>query len=285
MSYGVVLRGEKYTTAFRAYVTHEGEVISPFHDVPAYPDPTKPWIVNAINEIPRFSNAKLEINKEAKMNPIMQDVKNEVVRFVHNLYPFKGYMWNYGAIPQTWEDQDEEDPFAKIKIKGDNDPIDVIEIGARAKRPGQVYQAKILCCLGLVDDGECDWKVVVIDVADPMADKLDGKEDVERLMPNLLEDTREWFRNYKYPANGKRNNFAREEKYLDKDEAVEVVQSTHRSWERLIQRERYEGISLANRTVKGTPCHSEERVEPEGAEFKEGPLPEEAGTYFFMREN
>lgn len=48
-------------------------------------------------------------------------------RYVANCFPHHGYIWNYGAIPQTWEDPDHIDP--NTNCRGDGDPIDVIEIG------------------------------------------------------------------------------------------------------------------------------------------------------------
>lgn len=39
------------------------------------------------------------------LNPIKQDVKKGKLRYVANVFPHKGYIWNYGAIPQvgcTW---------------------------------------------------------------------------------------------------------------------------------------------------------------------------------------
>ena len=35
------------------------------------------------------------------MNPIKQDIKKGKVRFVKNSFPYKGYIWNYGALPQV----------------------------------------------------------------------------------------------------------------------------------------------------------------------------------------
>ena len=48
----------------------------------------------------------MEINLKGQLNPIKQDVKKGKLRFVANCFPHKGYIWNYGAIPQTWEDPD-----------------------------------------------------------------------------------------------------------------------------------------------------------------------------------
>ena len=51
----------------------------------------------------------------------------ERVRYVHNVFPYHGYMWNYGSIPQTWEDPNFIDPHTGVG--GDNDPVDILEVG------------------------------------------------------------------------------------------------------------------------------------------------------------
>ena len=54
-------------------------------------------------------------------------MKKGKLRFAANVFPHKGYIWNYGAIPQTWEYPEHIDP--DTKCRGDGDPVDVIEIG------------------------------------------------------------------------------------------------------------------------------------------------------------
>ena len=54
-------------------------------------------------------------------------------------------------------------------------------------------EVKVLGLLAMIDDGETDWKVMVIDVKDPQAKDLNNLEDVERLMPGFLAATRDWF--------------------------------------------------------------------------------------------
>ena len=43
--------------------------------------------------------------------------------------------------------------------QGDNDPVDVVEIGSEALVCGGVYKVKPLAVLAMIDDGELDWKV------------------------------------------------------------------------------------------------------------------------------
>ena len=66
-------------------------------------------------------------------------------------------------------------------------------VGRVAER-GDVLEVKVLGLLAMIDDGETDWKMIVIDVNDPQAADLNNLEDVERLMPGFLAATRDWFR-------------------------------------------------------------------------------------------
>ena len=83
---------------------------------------------------------------------------------------------------------------AETKAKGDNDPLDVCEIGEQVGYVGQVKQVKVLGIMALLDEGETDWKVIVVDVQDSLASKLNDIEDVERNLPGLIRATNEWFR-------------------------------------------------------------------------------------------
>ena len=82
------------------------------------------------------------------------------------------------------------------------------EIGELVGYTGQVKQVKVLGVMALLDEEETDWKVIVIDVNDPLAPKLNDVEDVERHLPGLLRATNEWFRIYKIPDGKPENQFA-----------------------------------------------------------------------------
>ena len=81
--------------------------ISPWHDVSTFPDNKDHSVVNFIVEIPMYSTAKMEVNKEETNNPIMQDAnKDGSPRYYTYGTPF----FNYGLIPRTWEDSTHIDP-------------------------------------------------------------------------------------------------------------------------------------------------------------------------------
>ncbi len=118
-----------------------------------------------------------QISKEELLNPIKQDVKKGKLRYVRNCFPHHGYIWNYGAFPQvnikkfsyilcdciifaliypfylnqTWEDPSQT--HAETKAKGDNDPLDVCEIGEQVGYTGQIKQVKVLGIMALLDEG------------------------------------------------------------------------------------------------------------------------------------
>ena len=41
-------------------------------------------------------------------------------------------------------------------------------------KQGDVKQVKVLGILAMIDEGETDWKVIAIDVNDPMAKDMNG---------------------------------------------------------------------------------------------------------------
>ena len=63
---------------------------------------------------------------------------------------------------------------ADTNARGDNDPVDVCEIGEAIGYCGQVKQVKVLGVMALLDEGETDWKLIAIDTRDPLAEKLNG---------------------------------------------------------------------------------------------------------------
>ncbi|KAI7889879.1 inorganic pyrophosphatase [Mucor mucedo] len=231
-SYKSIVVGKPFTPSHRVYIAEKDKVISPFHDIPLYVKDADKSIVNMVVEIPRWSNAKVEIATGEKFNPLKQDIKKGKPRFVRNCFPYKGYIWNYGALPQTWEDPNHIHP--ETMAKGDNDPIDVIEIGQEIAQQGQVKQVKVLGIMAMLDEGETDWKVLAIDTKDPMAHQLNDVKDVETLYPGLIDATRNWFKIYKIPDGKPENEFAFNGACKDREYANTIVAETHHAWKNLM---------------------------------------------------
>jgi len=200
--------------------------ISPWHDLALYPSPSEPKVVNFVCEIPRGVAAKLEVNKKLPHNPIMQDTKKGKLRY----YTYGASFFNYGMLPQTWEDP------AKTGFngtKGDNDPLDVMEVGtARRWKTGEMRKVKVLGDLELIDQGELDHKIIVIDAEDPLAAQLNSAADLPRVMPGVLEKLVDWLKMYK-TTDGKEVNKLTSDTPTSADAAARVVAECHESWQKL----------------------------------------------------
>ena len=142
--------------------------------------------------------------------------------------------WNYGCIPKTWEDPNVKGADEVGNALGDNDPLDVVEIGTGSIDAGSVTPIKPLGVLAMLDDGELDWKLIAINASDPLADQVNDIDDVDKMYPGTVAGIREWFRWYKTPDNKPINAFGYGEEALGKDFALKVIEETHHHYNDLI---------------------------------------------------
>jgi inorganic pyrophosphatase len=232
--------GVKFTPSYRCNYTFRdvetGEIskVSPWHDIPLYvrdlvrtiPADVRTNRFNFICEIPKWTRAKFEISTKEEYNPIKQDMKDGVPRF----YKHGDMMWNYGAFPQTWEST--EHVFLN-EFKGDNDPLDAIEIGMTQMGTGALSHVKVLGVLGMIDDGEMDWKVICISHTDPVAKFIDDITDVPKFLPGCLDAVREWLRVYKICQGGEETKFAFDGDFQDKAYALSILHESNLMWSNL----------------------------------------------------
>uniref|UniRef100_A0A2K6MWC2 inorganic diphosphatase n=1 Tax=Rhinopithecus bieti TaxID=61621 RepID=A0A2K6MWC2_RHIBE len=239
-------RGQPCSQNYRLFFKDvTGHYISPFHDIPLKVNskeengiPTKKArndeyenLFNMIVEIPRWTNAKMEIATEEPLNPIKQYVKDGKLRYVANIFPYKGYIWNYGTLPQILS-------------------------------CGEVIHVKILGILALIDEGETDWKLIAINVNDPEASKFHDIDDVEKFKPGYLEATLNWFRLYKVPDGKPENQFAFNGEFKTREQwpTGNLVLSLHLKWKPLQCNKINPDISCTNLQISDSPfrCTQEE---------------------------
>jgi inorganic pyrophosphatase len=211
-------KGAKDSLEYRIHFSQQGKPISCWHEIPLY---AGDGLLNFICEIPKESSAKMEVATDEVSTPIKQDVKKGKLRF----YPYN-INWNYGMLPQTWEDPAHANEELD-GIKGDNDPVDVVEIGSSALAMGGVYRVKPLGVYAMIDDGELDWKIIAISEDDPKAAKVNDVEDVEREFPGELQKIMEWFRDYKVPDGKPQNAYGYNNQAMNKEFTLKVVEETH----------------------------------------------------------
>ena len=200
--------------------------ISPWHSIPMKSPGSPPDVFNMVLEIPRMTKAKMEISTTLPNNPIVQDKKKGKLRDYHG-----PIFWNYGAIPQTWEDPSVS--HEELKVFGDNDPVDVVDISEIGDGEiGDVVQVKVLGCIAMIDDGELDWKVIAVNTAD---EKYKDVTDIDGVSNEVKQGIREWFRWYKTPDGKPLNSFGFDEKFLDKKYTMEVLEETNQYWKNIME--------------------------------------------------
>eukprot|EP01095_Lingulamoeba_sp_RSL-Kostka_P016672 TRINITY_DN8231_c0_g1_i1.p1 TRINITY_DN8231_c0_g1~~TRINITY_DN8231_c0_g1_i1.p1 ORF type:complete len:257 (-),score=68.01 TRINITY_DN8231_c0_g1_i1:151-921(-) len=214
--------GEANTKNFRLYILNENKKrISAWNDIPLHPNSKDNSIVTFINEISKGTNAKMEMSKDEEHHPIKQDLKNGDLRFIKH----GNLRYNYGYIPQTWEDPNEEQPYTKLL--GDGDPVDVVEIGTDPLSLGEVIEMKVLGVLALIDEGETDWKIIGINTNDPNASNINDINDVDK---EIIDDIKEWYQIYKVCEGKEENSYGLNGECKNRDFAKEIIDHTHHTW-------------------------------------------------------
>jgi inorganic pyrophosphatase len=211
------------TLEYRVHFKYDGQAVSPWHDIPLSPAGVEGPLTFCC-EIPKWTRRKFEVATKEANNPIKQDEKKGVLRE----YKWGDMLFNYGFFPQTWEDPEHCD--ADTGCRGDNDPLDVVEVGARRMKTGECAPVRVLGVLGMIDDGETDWKVFAVRLDDPLAERLQSLEDLERELPGCVDALREWLRVYKVPEGKPVNAFALEERAMPREYALKVIADTHEAW-------------------------------------------------------
>lgn len=206
--------------------------ISPWHDIPLFnvgKERKSQFLLNFVCEVPKWTRAKLEVTPREKYNPIRQQMKFGKIRdYVHG-----DMMFNYGMFPQTWEDPRNIDK--DTGFKGDNRPLNGIEVGTRQCESGECLCVKVLGVLGLIDEGKTDYKILCINITDPLANKLQDVEDLETFIPGCVSAIREYFRIYKVPHNIPPNEYVFGEMPKNKEHAMKVIRKSNESWKKLLK--------------------------------------------------
>jgi len=250
--------------AHRLQYAYRGQTVSPWHDIPFWAGyfqeeklPLLHFVINIFDdldgvrqvcEIPRMTHAKLEIHKGHEPNPLIQDtVGTSKLRF----YKHGESIVNYGAIPQTWEDPIVADP--DTGLGGDNDPIDVLQLNSKPCRRGAVQRVRILGALALVDGGETDWKLLVVNADDSTEAEATNWRHVDDVPEDRMGEIRNWFKLYKRAEGKPENVFSLDGRAVDPDHALRVARRTHQHWKNLVN-----GRSVCFTTCHNRECHGNE---------------------------
>lgn len=234
---------------FRLYFQLGREALSPWHDIPLRAGENGTF--NMVVEIRRFGRAKMKVDNTLPYNPIRQDLeRNGRLRSLH-----APMYWNYGCLPQTWEDPTAVGSAEELFAVGDNDSLDILEVSPETLQIGEIVPVKVIGALALVDEGKLDWKLLSVRASHPNASAIHSVSDLDRVFPGTSSGIREWFRRYKTPSGAPLNQFGYGEVALGPEEAVTVVEAAHRRYQSL-----REG-RIDNKWSHWLPLESDERDE------------------------
>lgn len=132
-------------------------------------------------------------------------------------------------MPQTWEDPAHGHRDMPESCMGDNDPLDVVELGD-AIPTGEICTIKVLGCIALIDEGEVDWKVIGIHSTDPMAQVWHKIEDVDQAK---IDSVFRWFQYYKTTDGKPENSFGLNRRVAGIEYTYDVIRDAHASWRKL----------------------------------------------------
>lgn len=212
---------------FRIFFKKSQSFISPWHEIPIVAGDSLMGdkLLNMVVEIPKGTRAKLEMIKEEQYNPIGHDLnKDGSLRYIN----YSPVLYNYGFLPQTWENPHQTHP--EIGLKGDGDPLDVIDIGFKRIEAGSVVKIKILGCLALIDQGQIDWKVLGISLDDPSATKINSVQDISKTKPGITNALLNWYKYYKTHDGKPQNEFAYDEKIQDSIFTFKMIGECYSQW-------------------------------------------------------
>ncbi len=163
------------------------------HVLPAFADKDK-VVVNAIVETTTGSLNKYEIITESGQ------LKLDRVGYSSLTYPF-----TYGAIPQTWD--------------YDNDPLDICIVNVTEPLvPGCLVEARVIGVMKFEDAKEIDDKIIAVLAADRRSDHIKSIED---LGEQFQKETIYFWENIKFlkkPGTGVTKGF------FDTKEATKIIE-------------------------------------------------------------
>lgn len=161
------------------------------HVLPTFED--KEDVVNTIVEINSQTINKYEIITESGQ------LKLDRVGYSSLAYPF-----TYGAIPQTWD--------------YDNDPLDICIVNITEPLiPGCIVSARIIGVMKFEDGGEIDDKIIAVLADDKRSDHIQSIDDLSEQFKKETTYFWEHIKFLKKPGTGVTKGF------FDKDEAVKVI--------------------------------------------------------------
>uniref|UniRef100_A0A7S3CMW9 inorganic diphosphatase n=1 Tax=Strombidium rassoulzadegani TaxID=1082188 RepID=A0A7S3CMW9_9SPIT len=97
-----------------------------------------------------------------------------------------------------------------------------------------VYNFKVLGALCLIDQGELDWKLLVVDQAFSKEMGIRTIEQYKQQNPAALEEIMEWLRKIKTYDGKPANWFDYDDQVLSVEKTIEIISENHQAYKDLL---------------------------------------------------
>jgi len=182
-----------------------------------------------VNEMPLGSLQKFEVQPHVENNAIAEDPKGST-----RLAAFgRPVPFNYGCLPQTYRDPKCMDDL--YNAPGDDDPLDILDLGDCPVGVGEVVQCRVLGAVCLIDEGQADWKILAVNT------EVGGKfseatsiEDIDRIAPGRVSECLQWIDDFKQ-SSGK-GEAKLHFNIHGEDQALRLIERDFASWGELVRR-------------------------------------------------
>lgn len=189
--------------------------------------------VSGVIEITKGTNRKLEVMKEIEGNPVMQDytsVRGQPSHVKKHRNYVKAPVFNYGFLPQTWCDNTNG-------ADGDGDAIDLVDLSWKEIKPIlAVSDYLVLGVIGLIDQGEMDYKILGMEVNEASERSIKTLDDYRRFQSGQLDDIMVWFRDYKLWEGKSQNKFLWNGEIKGAQHAMDLIRESNDSYKSLLAR-------------------------------------------------
>ena len=188
--------------------------------------------VNALFEIPRGTISKIQIFNEELHHPLKQDSRKLRGMLLPRYFQMP-VLFNYGALPRTWEGNILHKPMNQ-GLEADDDPIDVIEFSNKKFNTHLPIECVVIGALGLIDQGEMDWKILILNKEDAIRTNTFTLKDALMNFHSVLEYIRTFFKVYKVHEGKGLNEYIEDGRFYNEIEAIEIIKENNKEFEMLV---------------------------------------------------
>lgn len=205
---------------------------SPYHDVPLN---AGPGLLNFVCLTPHGGWIEYEPAENEPFTPLR--IRNRRGRPSH--FTEDCQSWNFGFLPQTCANRESckevKDSWGGMTSQGWSGPVEVVEVGVRTAKTGEVYPVKPLGAFCVFDgEGRHSWKLLAISVQEDDKDIqcLSLLEDLFSGLSNTLHEVREWLKtcHVDVEAGDPENCLRNGTQPVGAQAAIHVVEEAHSIW-------------------------------------------------------